>query len=253
MLELIQAVMGIMTKMIPDFMAKREDVRFNEIGAELFLFYVEVNEMLICAQEITGLLEHSVSIMEHQALHQPDEDVPRVFRRDIVSRTSWQIVSLGRIREMLQRWSNQLWIVNADAIGRLAPLLSNKESALSALLSYMGNERLPLSIRLDNLGSEKKFFDREDLDYYSIPEERYRKLIKYSIPLQPPWGADVCDVIKKYLEESDPKVRIERIRGALDDLRSALLDTFTIKDVLLAVGDRRYNRWSAVRRGGSGW
>ncbi len=47
MLELVQFIIGIISKAIPTMIKDRKAGQLNEIGVELFLFYVRVNEVLM--------------------------------------------------------------------------------------------------------------------------------------------------------------------------------------------------------------
>ncbi len=62
MLELVQFIIGIISKAIPTMIKDRKAGQLNEIGVELFLFYVRVNEVLMCGEQIVECLEVTLAL-----------------------------------------------------------------------------------------------------------------------------------------------------------------------------------------------
>jgi hypothetical protein len=61
------------------------------------------------------------------------------------------------------------------------------------------------------------------------------------VPLDAPWGAEIYDQIKLYLEVRNPRAQLDEIRNNLENIREAIERNFTIKDILLRVGDQRFS------------
>ena len=48
------------------------------------------------------------------------------------------------------------------------------------------------------------------------------------------------EAVETYLAKRDPRQKLVEIRASLENIRSALADTFTLSGILLEVGDRKF-------------
>jgi hypothetical protein len=64
MLEFIQVILGIVTKAIPSIIKNRKASELDAIGAELFWFYIRVNEALMEGESIIHQLERFANTRE---------------------------------------------------------------------------------------------------------------------------------------------------------------------------------------------
>lgn len=234
MLEFMQAVLEVVVKIVPNILKRKKDEIFNEVGVELFLFYMQANEALICAEEIVHDLEYYVSRTERLGGKRTGASISR----QIANKIERQMLNLAEIREIIQRWRFYLSTVGGDSIWRLAALISYKTSVLNALLIPMQEKDLPLSVRIENLEAEEH--EGHDFEYYRIRKDLYQRIVETSISVGSPLGSDAYQIVKAYLENSNPKLRIQEIRIALEDLRSALMEAFAVKDIILKVADYRF-------------
>jgi len=54
------------------------------------------------------------------------------------------------------------------------------------------------------------------------------------------WDEPVYREVVRYLEHERPEERVREIRALLEEIRQVLDSTFSLQDVLLKVGDRRF-------------
>jgi hypothetical protein len=54
------------------------------------------------------------------------------------------------------------------------------------------------------------------------------------------WDEPVYREVVRYLEDERPEERVREIRALLEEIRQVLDSTFSLQDVLLKVGDRRF-------------
>ena len=73
MIELFKLIVEAVTKAIPNISTMRRDKELREIGSDLFLLYVRLNETLICAEEIVNSMEMYVQRMTKH-LQQGDDE-----------------------------------------------------------------------------------------------------------------------------------------------------------------------------------
>jgi hypothetical protein len=61
------------------------------------------------------------------------------------------------------------------------------------------------------------------------------------VPLDEPWNQEIYEQVKLYLEVRNPRAQLKDIKAALESIHAALERTFSIKDILLRVGDERFD------------
>jgi len=242
MLEFIQAVLGVLVKALPAAVSQRRNKRLNELGLDLFIFYIQVNEALICAESILAELDEFVDRMTRHA-HVGDNYAIRAGNR--ISRTAQlQRENLIKIGKTMDRLSLQLQVVDGQAYAKIAVLLNAKAETLDVLLGVMHDSSLPIPIGLAE--RLQAVMDSAPSDRYPIASDRlehevYLNITEGSIALNSLWNADIYRQVSGYLEKVQPRQQIAQIRATLEDIRSALEENFSIKEILLAASNDRFN------------
>jgi hypothetical protein len=237
-LELLKVLIETVTRALPAAGSAARQRRLNEMGAELFMLYAQLNEAMLCAEDIVQSLRAYVSRMAQHLEHgnDPYALTAGTWIRDVVQQ---QRFTLGRIGSTMNRLSTQLNILAPGSIARLAPLLRGKASALDSLLTVMSRGGFPMAeppaeqlARLQEHGHDDASFD--ELDAVRTVLERG------AVSTLQRWDEPVYREVVRYLEHERPEERVREIRILLEEIRQVLDSTFSLQDVLLKVGDRRF-------------
>lgn len=240
MIEFLKLLVDIASKAISGLGTRHDKKRMSDIGAELFMFYIQVNEALVAGYAIVKSLEFYVESMDSCIAGGGDPDAFK-GRPEISHRLQVQRDNLARIGETMQRWGRPLQILDGEACAQIAPLLHGKMNALDALLRLLGEGNLPITMTLEQLlalGHSEE----------SSGSQMYRRLMEFeenatngAVSLGVPWGGEIHKRVKLYLETRNPRRQLDEIRHNLERIREALDRNFTITDILLRVGDERFS------------
>lgn len=246
-IEIIRTLIETLANGFPGIAGMREDKRRRQLGAELFLLYANINQLMLTAEDIIQHLEQYAACTERDLNDGSEEEVLEHSRR-VTPLVERQRDDLLYVRLLLDSRSAVVQIIEPDAYNRLVPLLGLKQGALDTLsmIMYMGD--LPLDpsqaeidawmARLPPLGeSRTRGATRSLIAVDRLIRDSGRRWRENVVP-RTSWGQDVHARIVQYLDERQPRRQLEEIRSALALLRSTLLENFTIADVLLEVGER---------------
>ena len=157
-----------------------------------------------------------------------------------------QHANIHKLFYSLRSFKYQLGIIDADAFLKLRYLIDVKKSSLQHLLDSLRYGNLPLygpseqeiKGHLDQLNISQ--IKDQDSSIRSIfAHDTGRAYRENDISIYGKWDKDVYDVVKKYLEERNPREQLKYIYRVATQLRDALEKHFTISDILLEVGDNR--------------
>jgi hypothetical protein len=238
-LELLKVLIETVTRALPAAGSAARQRRLTTMGAELFMLYAQLNEAMLGAEDIVSNLRTYVGRMSRHLEHGDDPYALTAgsWIREVVAH---QRITLGRIASTMNRLSTQLNILAPGSVARLAPLLRGKANALDSLLTVMSRGGLPMAepspqriTRLQELeyGGGEAFDELDDLR---------SALERAEVSTLRRWDEPVYREVVRYLEEERPEERVREIRALLEEIRQVLDGTFSLQDVLLKVGDRRF-------------
>jgi hypothetical protein len=242
MIELFKLIVEAVTKAIPNISTMRRDKELREIGSDLFLLYVRLNETLICAEEIVNSMEMYVQRMTKH-LQQGDDEYALTGGEWIAYKVEQQRLNLARVGRIMQRCAVQLQIVDAETYSSIVPLLKGKFNALDSLLTQMAQGAITIAGPTESEFREL-LTSRPDAFSPDFREmEQYRELAGRvragSVSTQVPWDKQIYGIIVEYLNTRKPREQLQLIRNALGEMRTALERNFSIADIMLAVGDKK--------------
>lgn len=225
-------------KSLPDLIKLRRSDKLSNLGADLFLLYTALNESIICAQDIIKSLRVYVDRMERH-LASGDDPYALTGGRWIRAKIEAQQQNLAKVGLNMGRWRRHLQVLDPNAFRTLVPLIQGKQNALDSLLKLLNGGALPLdpsSMTRELLGPEAV----DDLNLAALNDRDWQpqELRWSAVPTSPEWDAEVLSHVRRYLA-TNPSARLDEMAVALDQLRSALLENFSLADVLLRVGDKR--------------
>lgn len=242
MVELIRALVEALTQGLPGIRGIHQEKRRRKLGAELFMLYVRLNEAMLTADKIVRSLETYAQRMSGHLEHGNDR-YALTAGNWIAGDVQKQIVNLTRISGLMSERGAALQIINPEAYNLLHPLLSGKFNALRVLLDIMRSGALPLAPTQEDIAramdsSHLARYDRQH-QMMVLMQELSPQWRDTALATSSEWGPSTYDYVVHYLQERKPREQLSEIRNALEMLRTALEENFTITDVLLEVGDSR--------------
>ncbi|MGA7704404.1 MAG: hypothetical protein WB998_05855 [Solirubrobacteraceae bacterium] len=236
MLELITTLVDVITRVLPAITRTNSSKRKRELGSDLFVLYVQLNEIYIAGQLIIGQIEKYVPRMT-----ECDDPAEYSFFLDwLRSKLQAQSGNLARVGVTMEHFAIELQVVDPDAYADLIILLYGKVTALDALMIGLERGILPL-------GSTKRDFETflNDVRPGNPYRNTDRKLelidLMYSVQLDTTgkFTHHVPELLTQYLAAGKPAAQLEAIHDALAQMRKSLLTCFTLEEIILDVGDHR--------------
>lgn len=221
---------------LKEFKEARSSRKLNEIGTELFLMYSYINDILVVGREIVRELESGLSWLEHK-YRAGESDRTLTTHVDFLLRQ--QSINILKLVRSIKRLRHEFELISPDVYLRLVPLLEGKRNVVSGLIYEISSEKPHIvsidAINLDDLlmtqsiGGESRDRPKE----VPIVFERLAIDNITSIPVSS------YEVIKKYLDSRQPGQVLDEIESIAKKLRDSIVHNFTVKDILLRVGDPR--------------
>jgi hypothetical protein len=262
MFELIKAVIEPVIKAVsvPDILVRRDRVKLREIGAELYVFYTSVNEIVVLGDHIVGEIESGVRWMSRKVAEGKHED------HLLTHLPFWlgqQRVSILKASQTIKRLGLELQVIDRLSYAALVPLLHGKGSIVSGLIESCAEENAVLQTY------EEQVLLREMDKCRDLAEQRSEVELRHLYRMEPQErqieigqkaqrtvlaGLDYIPAkrvgeFESYLQNEKPREYLAAISTALEGLRVQLEKHFTISDILLCVGDRRAcptDRWNGL-------
>jgi len=240
LLDFLKFFVETATKILPSLVTRRRNQKLHEIGAELLLFYVQVNEALVRAEDIVGSLEVYVSRMKRH-IEYGDDAYALTAGSWIGPKIDAQGQSLAKIGQTMRRWGIELQLLDGQMYAQLVRLLDEKAGALGMLLHVMTRRKLTLDLH----AVLERSIESPGFQELIRRRELEQEMMKNAVSTTVEWGSDVYVEIARYLDERQPREQLLQIREALEEIRSAILSNFDVSELLLQVGDERFSgyRW----------
>jgi hypothetical protein len=255
-IDILKALLDFVLKALPQLTDKREGGQKRKLGVELFLIYVEANEIVPVGERIIESLETFAKAMEYAG------DTPQEY--DLfgpvlsVEEFEKQLRRLEHVSSLIfGRHAAVLQILNVDAYYTMDRLMYAKYRDISLLLKELRqwgtSHILPLgaagdtfdatlqALRRrpspDELDAElQQVGGRANADTLHLCTDMYGRTLVVR-------GNGQYQRIARYLRERQPRERLTDVRQALADLRACLEDHFVIADILTAVDQSYGSRW----------
>lgn len=227
MLELLKLVVDVFTKAIPGIVGKRRTDKLADLGAKLFVLYVACNEMLLRGERIVALL---AELDERGSIVDPSGKRVVPQYHDVMRLIHEQGIDLVRVTQAIDEWAPHLQILNGEAYNSLVLRLSGKGDDLDELVrkfrypvptGRITETDLTVDRRADNLPRELVMELSLLREGHGMPDE---VLIFH--------GETIIRSVRAFLTERDPRVGLAAIRVSLEQLRAALIQNFTLEDIL---------------------
>jgi len=224
MYEIIKMIVEIFAKgmNLENLHEIHEKRKLREIGKELYLIYIHLNEIVVVGDKIVDELEEYL------------EDKQSYHSTSIMRRVVEQKLFLWQLQRDIRRCT-LLKFLDVESYMKLQPLIFDKFNLLDTLLDSM-DEGFPLLESSDiRILTGEYYYSREA----KIRRRNLRRNLSQRI-LDTSWDESTCEKIKRNLEEREPRKNLNEIREVLEKIRMVLERNFSVADILLAVGDDRW-------------
>ncbi|MFK0108523.1 hypothetical protein [Streptomyces sp. NPDC091217] len=224
MFEVLRLLIETLTQGLPNFNSFREEKKRRELASNLFVIYIRFNEAMLAGDRIVSLLESLTESEDSWERHFLKEQL-----RDAVKQ---QEITLGKLVHLLTLRRNEMWILEPDAYRKINYLVSSKSAHLLSLGVALAHGNLPLDADSGRLEEDV----RTERRVPSFPNPLSVRIVVDTN------GSDRRSIrdVREYIRSGVPQSRIADIRSALESMRAALEAHFSLSDVLLDVGDRRF-------------
>lgn len=245
MLEVIKIIMEILAKNldITHLSSMRQQRQLNEVGSELFLLYIRLNETIVSGEEILSILETYLTRMEGHLLR-GDDAYGLQAGKWLETTVAQQLLNLARLAKCIERLSREMQILDGETYRRLRPLVQRKTGILAIIIQALREDQLPVLGFTDQELLE--LTDRaggDDIEAQKALHSQLRTIAdrssEMSIPLSHVWDEEVYEKVRDYMTSYSPRKQLEELTELVDRFRSSLEETFTLKDVLIRIGDKR--------------
>lgn len=261
MIEIIKAIIEPIAKAIsiPELLKSHKDKKAHEIGTELFVMYASLNEILVVGRSIVSELESGTEWMGRKLKEgKPDE----CLYTNLEFLLSQQSSNILKLVASVKRLGLELQVIAPDVYVRLAPLLHGKLNAVACLLDCINRNFSKPKLVSTDIESIEQILAVGDqysagltsdepqeteskalavADYVLYRErDAFEQLIRQegiddigSIP------AHQYPVIRGYLDNRKPSATLDDIEALLLIFRESIEANFSLRDILLKVGDHR--------------
>ena len=236
MIEFVKLIVDVVLRAVPGIVSRNERDKAAYLGADLFLIYVQINDVLVRAEEIVAQMER------YDRASDLELATARGALLELVPR---QISDIRVITERLRELDWELKVLGGQSHLALDFLLGIKSSALDVLSHALTLDQLPLgrtSVEVDDEGVRwpdirPTFYARQ-----KVLDNLYDELGQEN-----PTRDDEVRRIRAYLQHRKPREEMRAIRENLETLREAIAANFTIQDILIRAGDPRLGRRRRLR------
>lgn len=257
--EFVKTLITLVVKGFPKVRATAIERKRRQLGKELFLLYAKLHEIANNGDEIIRWI--TIYCVQYERTSNRKEGRTRGMPPFIPMLES-QIARLNEVQSLLEKRSILLTIVDPKSSRKIATVINSKGSGTSwgeppspVSSPFLRNPPLVEVEDLDALLggiSHSDFQDlsrmhpkfmhfphpvdvRGDIDYMAEATLNWKEvLVRDRIPYS---NGELYPVFKQYLSERHPTEELRELRGALEELRIALIEHFTLADILLEFGE----------------
>ncbi|MER7609220.1 hypothetical protein [Nocardioides sp. NPDC127503] len=236
MIEFVKLIVDVVLKAVPGIVSRNERDKAAYLGADLFLLYVQINDVLVRAEEIVTQMER------YDRASDMELDTARGALLELVPQ---QISDIRVITERLRELDWELKVLDGRSFVALDFLLGVKTSALDVLSRALDLGHLPL-------GTTSVEVDEKGIRWPTLRPTLHARLVMIDnlhdeLGRDNPTRDDEVRRIRVYLRHRQPREEMRAIRENLETLREAIAANFTIQDILIRAGDPRLGRRRRLR------
>jgi hypothetical protein len=238
-IEFLKLISDFLIKVIPAIPEKKKNKKFHELGAGLFLLYVKINECLMAGSALIRSLEvYRDRMGDH--LRNGSDPYALTAGHWVAYNAQVQRNRLAEIGNLILSLSTELQIIDGESFRALLPLLTGKFNALDSLLAVM-DRGIPLTF-YESLEQHRSSLE---LNAYSKNHGNARQNLRSdlgagTVLTDREWGEDAYRQVSHYLEVRQPRKQLKEIERVLDVMHASIEAEFTMKDILLTVGDSKF-------------
>lgn len=229
MFELLRTLLDALVQGIPMLTKSKEDRKRREIAVGLFRLYVQLNEAMVSADRILSLLG--------------DYGYGTGRRREVTVEFLCRALekqgnNIDGINREMRRRNTVLVMLAASRFLDMRTMFAEKFSDVRTMGTVLAGGAVPLGeIRSRLMGGE--VFPSPGPD--QLPYSSASPIVTFNANrgdfADPGTVEERAALVRAYLESGVPRERITEIRAALEQVRAALTENFSLADALIDVGD----------------
>lgn len=223
MLEIIKTILELAKQSgifdLNKILEWKKKKQMKALGADLFLVYVALNEIIINGEAIVENLEDMAGKGKRRT--------EGIYWFTVSLKG--QYLSVRRFERAIKRLSCELQILDAAQFRRLYMLLVGKENALDRVLHLLQNERLPIDgLLIDDVPDASARDNGYDgwARILTSPDS----FIATNAPVSE---------IKEYLKDRQPRKQLKALKTILTKMKKNLDEHFSVGEILAEIGDKR--------------
>jgi hypothetical protein len=232
MLKLIRTLVEGIVSVAPNIKEVREARKRRRLGADLFVLYARLNQIMAVGEAIVDRLEARVT------------DPHGALAAQYISPVADQAENLTLITPFLREHSVVMTVVAPDAANRLTALVGGKTQALSMLIAGLEIGQLPLGPTREQMeqlanGNAQAHALASPEPFFQAKAELIEAMRQSSVDADA-WDTPTRQRVAAYLDTHQPRGQLAQMRTSLSALRTALLEHFTLEDILTDVKERSW-------------
>lgn len=238
MFEIVKIILGILAQIFDlsdlstlSTLRKQKDLR--KLGTDLYKFYLQLNKILHCGEEILDRLDVYIKEIDGFLITGGDRRKIRGFEAWLKHLVDQQHQNIEKLKELAIPLEEILQILDGENVETIDKVLRDKSKLLDVFSENMWWS--------DLVSSEppKHPLVVNNVPYIDSSFPDANILIQYGFRIPDSWPEIKFLSVKQYLESSEPYDQLEQIRLALQKLRVTLEKHFDVQDIILEIHSKK--------------
>lgn len=219
----------------------RKEKKIGDIGARLYLIYIDMNKIIIYGESIKDNLQTYITRMSNHLSTGNDKYALTAGKR-INGEIELQIQSLVNLSNNMKTLFRELAVLDAESYYKMELLTDRKTGALRVLSRLLESGYLPLTANkkiykvitfndeLSEVGSVQR---------YLLKNKIRDLMLETCVSRDKDWEETEFKIIKEFIESGELENQLNNLKIEANKLYLNLKENFSTSDILLRVGDEK--------------
>ncbi|WP_091219821.1 hypothetical protein [Geodermatophilus siccatus] len=225
MIELLKALHDILIRMIEVVPSMRDKRKLDDIAVALLRIHLQLDELISSGYRIVRYAETWIEVAS--------PEVHSIMIQQVRDELERQHRNLIQLKELLEAEGVYLIATTADVGSGLGAMLDSKFGRLTRLAASINSLEAMYVTGINDEASAP--LQSLMMQYFPDKMEDVPAILsgRSISPGQRDW-ARLRDEVKTYIEEFQPRQRLDELHQAAVELHAAMARSFTVKEMLLA-------------------